>query len=957
MSGAQEPPWRRWALWGGGGAAVLAAVVVVLLLYREPIAEKVVQDKLAALGLGGSELAISRLTPWSVEVQNLSTGPAGSVRISRLTAELSWTSLSSPAVGAIALEGVQLSVSLSEDGSPDWGDLAPLFSADGGAGPSASIPSMSIRDCLIDVAHTGGPTVVSLTKASVVPGDGGGISIEDAVIDIVHPMGELSLQLSGRRAVQGALDLRLTVDGGQGAWQGVSLADLEGTLHLAGDPGNLAGLTGEVDLNAFGVVLPQGILADGSLTGTVSGGVAKLAAKLSDEALALTLSANGEMRVDDLSAPVTATLETQAGEIGRLPFGDGLRGRARVHLSTEAPLADLLAASLSETPAFDATLTAEGVEAEGVPGAWGLGARAKVRVDGGVLTASVDPPVSLSGEVLGGKAEVAVPGMVAFRLSPFGLTALRPGPARLTLDQVGAGDVRLDGPVTFLLTAGKDGIVLSEKDGIAAIKKADLSLTAETPSLGVTVAGNNAIVRTAKLKGKVSATFPETGAPGVKVSLGGLAAHIPGMDVEADGLRLYARTRGGPDESWNMSAKAATLRHTAASPFAAETRGHWNRKRWSAEGTFRQKDTGLILSFTAKADNRSGKGSARVDTVPLNLASVPGGVHGITPLLAPFVKSLTGIVQVSASTAWDASGIKPIDVSGTLRGAGFTPAASVLPPEFQGAFAGISAISVTASLPPQKPADGLASIALTGGNVKMGAAQATGVSARVDLERIWPPLSRPAQEIRIAQIVAALPVADGRLRFQIKGPSTATVEKAELTTIGGQIWVEDVEIKDGKLPAEVIFNVDGLGLADLATQVNVLGLKADGLLSGKVPVLISEDGKATVQGGLLKSQGKGLVSFIPPTRAADQAGAAGRMDMVLDILEDLRFENMTVNLDGDARKDVNIRLRLEGRNPKIQEGRPVDLTVNLSGNLGEAIQAEFQNFDIKGLAGASAGGN
>ncbi len=60
---------------------------------------------------------------------------------------------------------------------------------------------------------------------------------------------------------------------------------------------------------------------------------------------------------------------------------------------------------------------------------------------------------------------------------------------------------------------------------------------------------------------------------------------------------------------------------------------------------------------------------------------------------------------------------------------------------------------------------------------------------------------------------------------------------------------------------------------------------------------------------------------------------------------------MTMKIDGDARKDVNIRLRLQGRNPKIQEGRPVDLTVNLSGNLGEAIQAEFQNFDIKGLTG------
>lgn len=78
------------------------------------------------------------------------------------------------------------------------------------------------------------------------------------------------------------------------------------------------------------------------------------------------------------------------------------------------------------------------------------------------------------------------------------------------------------------------------------------------------------------------------------------------------------------------------------------------------------------------------------------------------------------------------------------------------------------------------------------------------------------------------------------------------------------------------------------------------------------------------------------------------------MDTVLDILEDLRFDGMTLTLDGDAQKDVRMRVHVQGRNPKIQEGRPVDLTVNLTGNIGQAIQAELRNFDIKGLAGAGA---
>ena len=117
------PNWRRRAVWGAVGILIVAVVVGILAVNRAPIAEILVKDKLAGLGLAGSELEITRLTPWSVEVRNLTTGPQGTARIARLEADIVWHSWTNPTVSAVTLDGVQLALSVSKSGVPDWGGL------------------------------------------------------------------------------------------------------------------------------------------------------------------------------------------------------------------------------------------------------------------------------------------------------------------------------------------------------------------------------------------------------------------------------------------------------------------------------------------------------------------------------------------------------------------------------------------------------------------------------------------------------------------------------------------------------------------------------------------------------------------------------------------------------------------------------------------------------------------
>lgn len=947
------PKWRRRGLWAGAIIAVLAAGIAVVAVNRAPIAENLVRDRLADMGLGGSNLEITRLTPWRVELRNLATGPAGTARIHRLAMNLSWPSWTAPKVSALSLEGVQLALTV-KDGTPGWGDLTPLVAGGGTGGGLGPLPDVTLTDALIDVVHAGGPTTLSLTDVSLTPQPDGGLLVKQASIDLVHPLGQATIQATGSRDAAGRLALDMTIEDALGAVGPVSLSGAKGSLRLAGDPARPGEVTGDGILEVAGLALPGGLLTEGTLSARLAEGRATLSADLADDGLGLTLSGKAEGTPVDPAAPVTLTARAAASDLARLPVPEGVAGKGTLDLQTIGPLADLLSGDLARLPPVEALLTLPDVAHPAAPGTWSVQTKAIVAAEAGAVTLTFTEPVEVAGRLLGGEVTATVPGRVILGLDPFKIKGADLAPLRVAISKVDVGGASVSGPLAVVLTPRKGGVTVAP-DG--SLRKVDFAIKADSPSLGMRAGGRTAVLRTARVTGGVTLTLPAEGPPGVRLDLAGLDAHLPDLDVEAQGINVNAASRGGTDAGWNIQVAAKALRHTAAAPFAVTAKGRWSPRKWGVEGTLRQDRSGLIASFAANENTRTGAGRARVDTVPLNLAGVDGGVHAITPLLAPFVKSITGTVQVSAKSEWDKAGPAPVQVTGSLRGAGITPAVSLLPPAAKGAVAGVSNLAAEFSLPPGDPTAGAGVVAVTGGNLQLGPTQATGVSGRVTLDRLWPPMTPPGQEVLIERVVAALPAADGRLRFQVLGPSSVKIERAELTGIGGRIWAEDMAIRGGVLPERVILHVEGLGLGDLAAQMNILGLRAEGKLSGRIPVELGKGGEVAIRDGLLTAQGKGLLAFVPPTRApAGPAGETGRMDMVLDILEDLRFDGMTLSLDGDAQKDVRMQVHVQGRNPKIQEGRPVDLTVNLTGNIGQAIQAELRNFDIKGLAGAGAAG-
>ncbi|MDD3370387.1 MAG: YdbH domain-containing protein [Alphaproteobacteria bacterium] len=173
--------------------------------------------------------------------------------------------------------------------------------------------------------------------------------------------------------------------------------------------------------------------------------------------------------------------------------------------------------------------------------------------------------------------------------------------------------------------------------------------------------------------------------------------------------------------------------------------------------------------------------------------------------------------------------------------------------------------------------------------------------------------------------------------FDAKSPekSVLTVESASMPWNGGTLAVRDVKVPlggDAAIPVDL--SVRRVS-ADALFQ-KMLGGKASatGDISGVLPVLLDRKGGFAVRQGLLKSEGSGVIRLSPDAVPGDNLQVA----MLRDALADFRYTALSVQADGGSDKPLSARLNLEGRNPKVQNGRLFKISINLTGDVLDFIK-------------------
>jgi hypothetical protein len=119
-----------------------------------------------------------------------------------------------------------------------------------------------------------------------------------------------------------------------------------------------------------------------------------------------------------------------------------------------------------------------------------------------------------------------------------------------------------------------------------------------------------------------------------------------------------------------------------------------------------------------------------------------------------------------------------------------------------------------------------------------------------------------------------------------------------------------------------------INLTTLLKQYSSNELSGTGLLSGFVPIEINRAGIRVAQGMIAAAEPGGLLQM-NSTRAAAMAKNQPSMKLVVDALNNFHYTALASQINYDEKGKLFLSVKLEGRNPALENGRPIHLNVNL----------------------------
>ncbi|OCX24433.1 hypothetical protein BBI09_00700 [Stutzerimonas xanthomarina] len=153
-------------------------------------------------------------------------------------------------------------------------------------------------------------------------------------------------------------------------------------------------------------------------------------------------------------------------------------------------------------------------------------------------------------------------------------------------------------------------------------------------------------------------------------------------------------------------------------------------------------------------------------------------------------------------------------------------------------------------------------------------------------------------------------------------------QSAEVRVLGGRLWLDpgvaDLAARQQRLSA----HLRGLQLPLLLEAYPTEGLAGTGVIDGELQLQRSEAGLSIEKGSLQAREPGGVLRFrSAKMQALGQSNPA--MRLVVEALDNFHYHLLTSDVHYSTEGKLDLGLKLSGRNPALEGGRPVNLTINL----------------------------
>jgi hypothetical protein len=209
-----------------------------------------------------------------------------------------------------------------------------------------------------------------------------------------------------------------------------------------------------------------------------------------------------------------------------------------------------------------------------------------------------------------------------------------------------------------------------------------------------------------------------------------------------------------------------------------------------------------------------------------------------------------------------------------------------------------------------------------------------GLDGRLNLRLQANRLHLEVPELRLEQANPGISIGPLRLQADYSAPVAQPLagrlewQLAESAFLGGRVWLEPGGWNPAESSERLPLHLQGLGLEQLLLAYPAEGLTGTGLLDGLLPLYLSPSGVRIEQGSLAARPPGGLLQF-----RSERIQALGRsnpaMRLVAEALDNFHYSRLSSGVSYDEQGKLLLNLHLEGRNPSVEGGRPINFNVNL----------------------------
>ena len=164
----------------------------------------------------------------------------------------------------------------------------------------------------------------------------------------------------------------------------------------------------------------------------------------------------------------------------------------------------------------------------------------------------------------------------------------------------------------------------------------------------------------------------------------------------------------------------------------------------------------------------------------------------------------------------------------------------------------------------------------------------------------------PGQSANVASINPGILVENGTIRYQLLPGQLVKVERGEWPFMGGRLILQETILNFSRPTAKrLTFEVQGFDAKMFVDTFGFEGLEITGTFDGVLPMIFDDEGGRIV-GGRLDSRLPGGEFLYKGTKP--EAGLA--VGLAFDLLSNIRYQNMTIRLDGDLAGEFATRFAI-----------------------------------------------